>query len=423
MFSVMTMKKDLFTYLNRGIKYSLIPYLSFIFLLTALGSWQAFTTHSTWHMGDWLINYQGGFVRRGLLGEVIYQLAQYTHVSPGFYVFLVQVLINGLFFFSSYRLLKRQPTLIPYLLLIFAPFLFSFQINSFDAVESQGGYFKESIYCCIIALVGLSAVSCTERTFERLFYGILFCYPLVILTHETFALFLPFLLTIYLIKINITAQRLFIIIGLLSGSAIVFVLCCVYSGNPTQVDLIAQSLASTYPVSTYGSIGWLRMPLDAAFERVLIQINHSDYFKNYSLIILLSLIAFVPISKQLKSIFNNKVSCCLLILSLLGTFLICIVAIDWGRFIRIILVSLFILSLVEGALHPQEIKYPTICSTSKSLFLLCIIFTLAYALLWRIPNCCNYRPPLSDFKTNNLTWSYKPYSQIIKNILETMNKV
>ncbi|EHL32856.1 hypothetical protein [Legionella drancourtii] len=81
------MKKISITTLDVGIKNSLIPYLSIIFLLTALGSWQAFLTHSTWHMGDWLINYQGGFVRRGFLGEFIYQLANYTTINPGFYVF------------------------------------------------------------------------------------------------------------------------------------------------------------------------------------------------------------------------------------------------------------------------------------------------------------------------------------------------
>lgn len=91
---------------DKGIRLILSPYLIIMFILTALGSWQAFLVHDTWHMGDWLINYQGGFVRRGFLGEIIYQCSEYTAVSPGFYVFLVQTLCNGLYFIFVFLLLN-----------------------------------------------------------------------------------------------------------------------------------------------------------------------------------------------------------------------------------------------------------------------------------------------------------------------------
>lgn len=416
------MKKISVSTLDAGIKSSLIPYLSILFILTALGSWQAFLTHSTWHMGDWLINYQGGFVRRGFLGEVIYQLATYTTINPGFYVFLIQVFLNGCFLFCSFLLLRKQKTLLPYLLLIFSPFLFMFQINSFDQIESQGGYFKESIYCCLIAVVGWSAVAYEEKKFTALFYVILLFYPLAILTHEAFAIFLPMLLIIYLAKIELNTKRCLIIMGLLSLSLVSFVLSLIFSGDKTQVLAIYNSLLPQYPVSTYGSIGWLMMPLQTAIKRVLLQINYSHYFRNYSLIILLSLLAFIPVFRQLTFIFKNKISCLLFLLSLAGTVCLCCIAIDWGRFIRIILVTLFIFSLVAGPLMNEENK--TINKDVSALFIvLSLGFILSYALLWRIPNCCNYRPPISGFKNNNLRWSYQPYKKIIHALIQTINKV
>lgn len=400
-----------------------MPFLGIVFVLTALGSWQAFITHNTWHIGDWLINYQGGFVRRGLLGELIYQLSSYTGVSPGFYVFLTQVLFNGLFLLFSFSLLKKQKYFLPYMLLIFSPFLFTFQINSFDQIESQGGYFKECIYCCLLAFVGWSAVDLKTKTFETVFYITLLFYPLAILTHESFAVFLPFLLIIYTTKVELNQKRITIISSLLSLSISTFILCLIYSGNETQVNAIYNSLASTYPVSTYGSIGWLMMPIHSAFERVLIQITYNHYFINYSLIILISIVAFIPVFKQLKFIFNNKLSSFLLLSSLVGTVILCTIAIDWGRFIRINLVSLFILSLVAGALTNQEDNKIQESSSFKTslIILFSLVFTGVYALSWRIPNCCNYRPPISSFETNNFTWSYQPYKKIIHNIIQSIN--
>ena len=35
--------------------------------------------NDSWTIGEWLINYQGGFVRRGFLGEGIYFL---SHIKP-----------------------------------------------------------------------------------------------------------------------------------------------------------------------------------------------------------------------------------------------------------------------------------------------------------------------------------------------------
>ena len=44
--------------------------------------------YSAWQYSDWLINYQGGFVRRGLIGEFLFQLHKLTKINLGFLTFL-----------------------------------------------------------------------------------------------------------------------------------------------------------------------------------------------------------------------------------------------------------------------------------------------------------------------------------------------
>lgn len=41
---------------------------------------------ASWGMQEFLINYQGGFVRRGLLGEILYQIASITWLDPRYFV-------------------------------------------------------------------------------------------------------------------------------------------------------------------------------------------------------------------------------------------------------------------------------------------------------------------------------------------------
>lgn len=58
---------------------------------------------NTWSVGEWLINYQGGFVRRGLPGEIIFQLASHASLPPlmpvqwlslGSYIALAALLVH-----------------------------------------------------------------------------------------------------------------------------------------------------------------------------------------------------------------------------------------------------------------------------------------------------------------------------------------
>ncbi len=40
-----------------------------------------YTEYSAWQYVDWLINYQGGFVRRGLIGEFLFQIHKMINID------------------------------------------------------------------------------------------------------------------------------------------------------------------------------------------------------------------------------------------------------------------------------------------------------------------------------------------------------
>ncbi len=167
-------------------------YLIFVYILTILGAFYSFLIHHHWIYADMLINYQGGFVRRGFIGEVIYQFALISKINPGFIAFLVISITYTFIFYFSYKLLKMQDRLLPYIFLIFSPFIFNFQLIS-------GGYRKEIFFLATLCLFAYLVKTKNPR-FNLYFYGLLFfIYPFFILSHELNFVFIPYLFIPYLI--------------------------------------------------------------------------------------------------------------------------------------------------------------------------------------------------------------------------------
>ena len=81
----------------------LLIWISFIFLSLSFYSWV--DEYSSWQYGDWLINYQGGFVRRGLIGELFYSLHSLTKIPLD-----LIILASVIFFFFIFSLILVKTT-------------------------------------------------------------------------------------------------------------------------------------------------------------------------------------------------------------------------------------------------------------------------------------------------------------------------
>ena len=62
-----------------------------------------FLEYSAWQYSDWVINYQGGFVRRGLIGEILYQIQKLLLIDLDF---IVLTLVSFLILLISILLIK-----------------------------------------------------------------------------------------------------------------------------------------------------------------------------------------------------------------------------------------------------------------------------------------------------------------------------
>ena len=86
----------------------LIYYFIFIIFIGAIKNFLDNTEYdNTWTIGEWLINYSGGFIRRGLFGSIIYEISNLTKISPIFFVHFISLfsyifLLNLLWYTKKY---------------------------------------------------------------------------------------------------------------------------------------------------------------------------------------------------------------------------------------------------------------------------------------------------------------------------------
>jgi hypothetical protein len=364
-------------------------FLIIAFYFTVLGSYDGYINHNSWKIGDWLINYQGGFVRRGFMGEIIYHISNFSGYNLGVIVFLFQIIFYFLFFIFAYLTLINIKSLKAHWLLIFSPFLFYFQV--FDV---QGGFRKEIIFFAILAFVAWAANKYETEKLERIFYIVLLLYPLVILSHEMLAIYLPYIIIVYLLKIPLNKTKILYLVPLLSLSIITFIVTILNIGDQSIVTTIFNSLDSAGYKVNGGAISALSLNLDDGLNSVKNGIENKNYMKIYSITIVLALLSFLPISYKLNKILNNKIISFLFLISIVGSIGLALIALDWGRFIYINLISIFLISLV-------------ILRDEKEIgvsfgWIHILILSIVYFSFWHIPHCCGFQPIIQNIDSTNV---------------------
>ena len=96
--------------LERGRRYRGLfgGYVGFVAAVTLLVGVLDVTHESAWSLGDWFINYSGGFVRRGLAGEVALLAGRAAHVPPAWIVLGMQLGCYAAMFWAVVWLVGRS---------------------------------------------------------------------------------------------------------------------------------------------------------------------------------------------------------------------------------------------------------------------------------------------------------------------------
>ena len=140
-------------------------------------------------MSEYLINYQGGFTRRGLPGELIYNLSIFFDLKFRFVSFLAQSLAYFFFLILIYKTFKDFKKNLIIIFALFTPIFLLFPVAEIESLGRKETY----LYLFFLILVNIK-----DPRRSNLF--VLFILPLICLIYEEVILFATFIYVFLLIQ-------------------------------------------------------------------------------------------------------------------------------------------------------------------------------------------------------------------------------
>lgn len=191
-------------------------------------------------VSEWLINYGGGFVRRGLGGAAILAIASLTGLSPRGIVF-TSLAASYTLFFTALAAMVWRARKFDYLelLLVISPFAALFPI--FHRVAGQR---KEILMLALAAVAGVTPLGRLDSLAKYLCWSLLFA--AIVAVHDGSIFFLP-LFVIYLRVMTPPAQPMGLhrVAGLLLPAAGVFLWG--YLGTAVDIGAICAAMDAGAP--------------------------------------------------------------------------------------------------------------------------------------------------------------------------------
>ena len=361
----------------------------YILVLIFFGIFFLYSKHDVGNdssLSDWLINYEGGFVRRGLIGEII------TNFSIIFnFKLRDSILIFQLFFFTSYyfliilfcKNLFRNRLII---LAIFSPIFILYPVAEIEVLGR-----KE----LIIFTIFLSYLFFDIRNLKIQFIFKLILFPISILTWEPVFLFFTFLflIDVFVFQVKNFDKKFYYI--LLSYSVSIFFVVFIYL-NPFSVEnytIMSDFLKNQFGERCYMSCHYVGNQSSNSFSELYK--DFSDKFKfTYALrYFFIILVGFYPlylitiyskVTSKKKELIISKFRNLFypFLLAFLPSTVLYLVMYDWARVVHIsytfsILTFLYLIKENFIELSNQKVQTSYISKLPKKFFII-VFFIFAF---------------------------------------------
>ena len=144
-------------------------------------------------ISEWLINYEGGFTKRGLVGQIAIELSRYFETNLRWMIFLLQSTVVTIYFFLLFNLLKKLKFERALILSIFTPIFILYPIAEIEVLA------RKEIIVFSIFLIYLFI---PRNNNSKIFFLSIFLL-LAILVREPIIFFFPIIFLFEIIENNI----------------------------------------------------------------------------------------------------------------------------------------------------------------------------------------------------------------------------
>ena len=365
---------------------SILIFASLIFEISRFYSFV--NNQSSWQYVDWLINYEGGLVRRGLIGHILFELHNLLYIDLDILVFLFVSLIYIFLSFCLFKSIKYIEKSKLNIIIFLSPAFFIYPIMNSGIIGR-----KDVLFIFFVSfLVFYEKKLNIKLILATLLIGIL----TTTLSHSGFIFYAPYLILLYFLikqsrnlKINFLEISLILLTILFS---LIFIQ--LFSGSEQIVENICFSVKEFVSKNCGKSdqILWLTKSLD---DRFFEKINMgNNYMVNYFIIYLSSI--FISFSFISISLFNSKLNFntstninfnpfYILLIIFTLTLPVYVFGRDWGRYIYISYSSIFFIyvyCIKNNLLDFKKNNLILLNNLSKFKFIILIVI---YSFTWTFP--------------------------------------
>ena len=362
-------------------------YLFLLFLFGIFWLYIKYPVGNDSTISEWLINYQGGFTRRGLAGEISFQIAKYFDLRLRFVIFLFQSLIYTIFLVLIYRFFRNTHSNLIIVLSILTPIFLLYPIAEVEVLA------RKETFVFIAFLIFLN-ISNSNYSSNLPLYYVFFILPIFCLIWEPMIFFFPLMASVLIIRLRNDQ-----FIKLLSKIIICFIPALIVSTitavvliSPENQMVMANSLKENFNEDCYMSCAFLVHKASIAKQFEYTNELYAPYvFIRYFLIILIGFAPFFLLSFNSKlkikilffKNFNNLLYPILIILT--PVLVLFAMGTDWGRWVNIsyTFIILFYFYLLKNNLLEINLDKTTkkisFFDNKKGLLILCFII---YAFGW-----------------------------------------
>jgi len=337
-------------------------------------------------ISEWLINYKGGFTRRGLGGEFGIALANFLNITLRRSIFLIQTIIHTSYLVLIYFYFKELKFNIIQLFALYAPMFLLYPLAELEVLGR-----KE----IILFLFFLTTIFFSTKKYDAKIINniIFFISPIVCLIWEQVVLFLPFFAAVLIVKNNLTTFKQVFQKLLITFSPVILTIIYIFA---TPLSDSGHQLMCNFLINEFGERCYMSANLlissTVYFDTLFI--HEKANFSYYIRYILIFFIGFLPLNILLtKSNFVKKDNFItknfklrtLFFLLYAPSLVLFTFAYDWGRWINITYTFsiLFYVYLLKNSFITNNIKIKnkTWNKIIKNKILFSLIF-FVFAFCW-----------------------------------------
>ena len=357
--------------------------------LIGAAAWTAFYNYRIQHpfnIGDWLINYSGGFVRRGLIGSIVLSTSKLVHQPPGLVVvvldFVLCTVLYVAFWFLA-RPLRWRPWSVA---LVLSPATLGFMM-----LNGGGASRKDILFLLMLSFLLLQLRKGISDRGVVLYLSA--AAVLLTLSHEGLVVYWPYLLA----AVAISRESFWKSVRLGIAPSIVLAgltfLVSRYPGNLSQVNQICSSIGDVYTELGAGlcggSIAYLAKDTSYYRFQVVNSIRTNHYLRDYGVVIFLASLPYlIGIRKMWQTPSSRSAIQHLLPWtagSIVFSLLLFVFAVDWGRWIYIHFFSMMLLLLFISTRFDQSDARSTWDWPHGTRGVVASVLIAVYLVFWHLP--------------------------------------